>query len=53
MTPQAAKRLIEEERAYNPRMVELARHLSLALRIETELLRAMRLPGSRVASNAS
>lgn len=43
MNPQTAKRLIEDERAAYPRVVDLARHLSLAVRIESELLRAMRL----------
>ncbi len=43
MTPEIAQTLIEEERAAYPRVIDLARHLSLAVRIETELLRAMRL----------
>jgi formylglycine-generating enzyme required for sulfatase activity len=43
MNPETARRLIEDERAAYPRVVDLARHLSLAVRIESELLRAMRL----------
>jgi hypothetical protein len=43
MTPETAKTLIEAERVDYPRVVDLARHLSLAVRIESELLRAMRL----------
>lgn len=43
MTPEIAQQLIEEERAAYPRVVDLARHLALAVRIESELLRSMRL----------
>lgn len=43
MTPETAQELIEQERAAYPQVVDLARHLSLAIRIESELLRSMRL----------
>lgn len=43
MTPETAQELIEQERAAYPHVVDLARHLSLAIRIESELLRSMRL----------
>jgi 1,4-alpha-glucan branching enzyme len=49
LTPSLALRLIEGESARRPQAVVLARHLSLAVSIELELVRAMRLlamPGS-------
>ncbi|GAB6909570.1 hypothetical protein DESC_830028 [Desulfosarcina cetonica] len=43
MKRQTACELIEAERELCPAVVVLARHLSIAVRIETELIRAMRL----------
>ncbi len=43
MNPERAIELIERERTRNEDVVMLARHLAIAVRIELELLRAMRL----------